>query len=269
MHRSIAPAGPAAVGPRSAELPPGEAPGPLEATHVPFIALTEGEGHLDFSGVEPDDDGWITYATPGPYDRYPDMDILLARTDHTVPSGRPDGNVLSPYRQAHCMLNRLCQGCGEPAERSDDGVLFVLPATRGDGSPAARSGPTDMPPSCARCALHRCPVLTNLGRMLLWVAQAEVIGVYAEVFLPARRGVRGGLSDRFVPIDDERTASAAVATRYVCDLRRVSEADPGHIAELARRRPSPVRPRGASAASAQAAPQGARSERAAVAGRTA
>ncbi|MFF2227005.1 hypothetical protein ACFVV7_27230 [Streptomyces globisporus] len=237
---------------------------------MPFIAVTEGEGRLDFTGLEPGADGWITYANPGPYDRYPETEFLLARTEHTAPSGRPDGNVLSPYRQAHCMLNRLCQGCGEPAERSDSGVLFVLPATRADGRPAARSGPSDMPPSCARCALHYCPVLTDLGRMPLWVARAEVIGVYAEVFSPSRRGLRGRLSDRFVPFDDdEGTASAAVATRYVCDLRRVSDADPGHIAELARRRPAPVRPRGASAARTHAAPQGARSEPAAVPGRTA
>ncbi|MFI1226215.1 MULTISPECIES: hypothetical protein [unclassified Streptomyces] len=242
MHRSIAPVGPAAAGTRSALSPPCEEPGPLEATHVPFIALTAGEGHLDFSTLEPGDDGWITYATPGPYDRYPDMDVLLARTDCAAPSGQPDGNVLCPYRQAHCMLNRLCQGCGEPAEHSDRGVLYVLPATRRDGSPAVFRGLSDMPPSCARCALRRCPVLTDRGRKLLWVAQAEVIGVYAELFSP---GHRGSLPDRLVRFDEERKLSGAVATRFVCDLRRVAEAIPSHIAELARRRPATAAPRGA------------------------
>ncbi|MFF4859964.1 hypothetical protein ACFY2N_34360 [Streptomyces rubiginosohelvolus] len=240
MYRSAAPAGPAAPAP-----PHGEGRGPLDTSHIPFIALTEGEGRLDFTGLKPGADGWITYANPGPYDRYPETEVLLARTAGAVPGGRPDGNVLSPYRHAHCTLNRLCQGCGAPAARGDDGLLHVLPATRPDGSPAATSGITDMPPSCARCALHRCPVLAARGRKLLWAKEAEVIGVYAEVFAPPRleKGVPtlpsslSRLSDQLVPFDDVRTLStlsASVATRFVCDLRRVTEADPRHVTELAR-----------------------------------
>ncbi|MEU0100412.1 hypothetical protein [Streptomyces sp. NPDC006267] len=265
MYRSAAPAGPLTPGPPP-EVPPhggaGGAPGPLDASHTPFIAVTEGEGGLDIPRLVTGADGWIQYETPGRFDRYPETEVLLARTAGTVPSGRPDGNALSPYRQAHCMLNRLCQGCGEPAERSDGSVLYVLPATRRDGSPAAFRGLSDMPPSCARCALRRCPVLSDRGRKLLWVAQAEVIGVYAEVFIP---GGRGSLSDRLVPFDKERELSGAVATRYVCNLRRVSEADPAHVAELARRRSPTAAPH----ALAHAEPVCTRPEPAAVAGGTA
>ncbi|MFJ7412842.1 hypothetical protein ACIQWZ_18795 [Streptomyces sp. NPDC098077] len=214
---------------------------------MPFIAVTAGEGGLEIPKLVPGADGWIQHASPGPYDRYPDMEVLLARTVGTVPSGAPDGNVLSPYRQTHCVLNRLCQGCGEPAERGPQGALYVLPATRADGSEAAFSGVSDMPPSCARCAFRRCPVLSSRGRRLLWVRQAEVIGVYAEVFLPHRRGY---CPETLVLLDDERTLSASVATRTVCDLRQVSDADPRHIKELAglARRPVPEgRPHGAAA----------------------
>ncbi|MFE8910898.1 hypothetical protein [Streptomyces globisporus] len=206
-------------------------PVPLRTRHVPFIAVTAGEGGLDIPRLAKRTDGWVQYETPGPYDRYPDTDVLLARTRGAVPSGLPDGTVLCPYRHAHCMLNRRCQGCGEPAERGPQGVLWVLPATRADSGPGATSGFSDMPPSCARCALHGCPVLAARGRKLLWVAEAEVVGVYAEVFPPGG----GRVSDAFVRFNGERTLSAAVATRYVCDLQRVSEADPASIAELARR----------------------------------
>ncbi|MFD8727692.1 hypothetical protein [Streptomyces sp. NPDC059611] len=246
MNRFAAPADPLTRGPLSDAAAAGEARSPLDTSHTPFIATTEGEGGLHIPRLVPGADGWIRYATPGPFDRYPETEVLLARTAGTEPSGRPDGNVVLPYRQAHCMINRLCQGCGCPAERCEKGLLTVLTATRSDGSAAATSGMSDMPPSCARCALRYCPVLAARGRRLLWVRRAEVIGVYAEVFFPPSLAGRPGqtshvpgpvrvLSEQLVLFDDERTLSASVATRFVCDLKRVSDADPGHVAELARK----------------------------------
>ncbi|MFJ1662460.1 hypothetical protein [Streptomyces anthocyanicus] len=260
MYRSAAPAGPAAPGPQPAVPPHGEGPGsPLDTSHIPFIAVTADEGGLDIPRLDPGANGWIQYATPGRFDRYPGTEVLLARTVGAVPGGRPDGNVLSPYRQAHCVLNRLCQGCGAPAARDDAGLLFVFPATRPDGSPAATSGPSDMPPSCARCALRRCPVLSARGRTLMWGKVAELIGVYAEVALPPSHHHsrpesgfpvprRRWLSEQLVLFDDERTMSASIATRFVCDLRKMTGADPRHIAALARRQAPPA-PTGAAGCS--------------------
>lgn len=258
-------AGPANLVPPA--VPPAEprcrdVPAPLDTRHVPFIAVTAGEGGLDIPRLAKRADGWIQYETPGPYDRYPDTDVLLARTVGALPFGPPDGNVLCPYRQAHCMLNRRCQGWGEPAERGPQGVLWVLTATRADSGPGATSGFSDMPPSCTLCALHACPVLADRGRALLWVAQAEVVGVYAEVFPPGG----GRVSDALVRFDDERTLSAAVATRFVCDLQRVAEADPADIAERARGRRAAVAQCGLSTP-APAALAGARAESGAAAGR--
>ncbi|WP_331759674.1 hypothetical protein [Streptomyces anulatus] len=45
---------------------------------MPFIAVTAGEGGLEIPKLVTGADGWIQYASPGPYDRYPDMDVLLA-----------------------------------------------------------------------------------------------------------------------------------------------------------------------------------------------
>ncbi|WP_217231265.1 hypothetical protein [Streptomyces anulatus] len=218
-----------------------DAPGPLDAAHTPFIALTEGEVGLDTDELEPEPGGWIDYRNPGPYDRYPDTEFLLARTVSTVPSGRPVATVLCPYRQAHCILNRRCQGCGAPAARSEHGILYVLPARRRDGSPAAFSGLSDMPPSCARCAFHFCPVLADRGRNLQWVKQSELVAVYGTVFLPPGAGGLRMLPEQQVLIQDEQTLSATVVTRLVCDLQKVSKADPGHLLALARQpRPAPA-----------------------------
>jgi len=235
MHTSTSPTRPVNTG---ASVPGAQAgsgaPGPLDTAHIPFIALTEGERRLSVPGLGARSDGWVAYQDPSPYDRYPDFHVLLTRTGG-LPSGRPDGNQLSPYRQAHCMVNLLCQGCGAPAARSPEGwPLWVLPLTRADGGPAARTGISDMPPSCARCALHRCPVLKKRGRQLLWVAQAELVGVYATVFPPGTNRV---MKEQLVSLNDERRLSAAVATRFVRDLQRVSPADLCTVEDLAQMAP--------------------------------
>ncbi|MER6504680.1 hypothetical protein ABT218_36565 [Streptomyces sp. NPDC001455] len=204
-------------------------PSPLSARHVPYIALTAGETSVRrdlVSGA----DGWITYRNPGPFDRYPQIDVLLARYEGT-PRGPVDGNRLSPYRQFHCMERLVCQGCGRrsAARSHGNGVLWVLPKALETGEPAPLAGPSDMPPSCARCAVHWCPVLAERGRLLCWVGEAEVTGVYADVY-PPPKGIM--VPERYVPLEDEQTLSAAVATRLVRDLRQVTLADESDVAEL-------------------------------------
>ncbi|MEU9763472.1 hypothetical protein AB0D98_27900 [Streptomyces sp. NPDC047987] len=205
-------------------------PSPLSARHVPYIALTAGETPVRrdlVSGV----DGWITYRNPGPFDRYPQIDVLLARYEGT-PGGRVDGSQLFPYRQFHCMERLVCQGCGRsPAARHPEyGALWVLTKVLETGEPAPLAGPSDMPPSCARCALRWCPVLAHRGRLLCWVGEADVTGVYADLYPPPKGTM---VPERYVPLDDEQTLSAAVATRLVRDLRRVTLAEESDVAELA------------------------------------
>lgn len=213
-------------------------PGPLDTTHMPYIALTAGEQRLHVPKLVIGADGWIEYRHPTPFDRYPDYEVLLTRTLGTVPSGRPDGNTLSPFRQAHCMINLLCQGCGAPAAISPEGWrLWVLRATSRTGGPAATTGHTDMPPSCARCALHWCPVLGKAGRKLLWVAEAELVGILGTLFPPVTGQV---MPEKLVLLDNELELSAAVTTRFVRNLQRVREADPAVVAELARHQPLPA-----------------------------
>ncbi|MFE6977152.1 hypothetical protein [Streptomyces sp. NPDC057682] len=182
------------------------------------------------SGLVVGADGWIAYRTKTPFDRLPEVPVLLARTTGGTPEGSTNGTALSPFRQSHCMINRLCQGCGEPAARGGSGLLHVLVATREDGQPAGWAGYTDMPPSCAACALSYCPVLAERGRQIVWAGEADVCGVYGYTLPPS--GPRY-LPDRLVLLDDERTLSATVATRFACDLQGVRKAELDEVRALA------------------------------------
>ncbi|MFI1189765.1 hypothetical protein [Streptomyces californicus] len=231
-----------------------ECPLAVPAGHMPFIALTAGEGGLWVPPLKKTDDGWVRYTNPSPYDRYPGFDVLLTRTIGS-PAGRPIGAQVSPYRQVLCMVELLCQGCGRPAARNPESPaaagyghpLFVLPRRRADGSPSPVEGRTDMPPSCAACALRWCPLLQKQGRQLVWAARAELVGVYGTLCVPGAGGVR---TERFVPFDEDdadvagntgddgpgaAALSTVVAERFVRDLRKVTPADPDVIKYLAAR----------------------------------
>lgn len=219
--------------------PPGD-PLAVPARHMPFMALTTNERGLYVPPLTTTKDGWVRYIDPSPYDRYPGFDVLLMRTVGS-PCGRPVGAQVSPYRQALCMVELACQGCGRPAARNPDGPstgyghpLFVLPRHRLDGSLNPAAGLTDMPPSCAACAVSWCPVLQKRGRQLVWAARAELVGVFGSLYV---RGAGGILEEQYVELAgdevEERKLSAVVAERFARDLQDVTPADPDVIRRLA------------------------------------
>lgn len=259
MFTSLTPS--AAHGPVPA-APPGD-PLAVSARHMPFMALTTGERGLHVPPLTTSEDGWITYRDPSPYDRYPGFDVLLMRTVGS-PSGRPVGSQVSPFRQALCMIELACQGCRRPAARNpaepDEGYghpLFVLPRRRADGSPNPVEGLTDMPPSCAACALAWCPVLQERGQQLVWAGQAELVGVYGSLYVP---GASGMLEEQYVELAEDAgdgeqepgpsVLSAVVAERFVRNLQNVTPADPAVVRQLAAQQdraatclsPAPVTP---------------------------
>lgn len=213
----------------------------VPATHMPFMALTTGERGLYVPPLTiTKDDGWVRYIDPSPYDRYPGFDVLLMRTLGS-PSGRPVGAQVCPYRQALCMVELLCQGCRRPAARNPDGPstgfghpLFVLPRHHSDGSLNPAAGITDMPPSCAACAVSWCPVLQERGRQLVWAARAELVGVFGRLYVPGTGGMR---EERYVELAgtevEERKLSTVVANSFARDLQDVTPADPDVVRRLA------------------------------------
>ncbi|MFJ8762101.1 hypothetical protein [Streptomyces cyaneofuscatus] len=220
------------------------------------MALTTGERGLHVPPLTTAEDGWLSYRDPSPYDRYPGFDVLLMRTLGS-PFGRPVGARVSPFRQALCMVELACQGCRRPAARNAFGhPLFVLPQRRADNTtryPA--TGLTDMPPSCAACALSWCPVLKDRGRQLVWAERADLVGVYGSLFVPGT----SMLEEQYVQLSDDEDdpdedqkpdhgdgdasprpnfLSAVVAERFVRDLQDLTPADPAYVRELAARQGS-------------------------------
>ncbi|MFF3735338.1 hypothetical protein ACFYXM_35000 [Streptomyces sp. NPDC002476] len=213
------------------ELAHGAAVDPLLAEHIPLIAMTAGE-MLPEPDVVRGGDGWLAYRVPGPYDRYPGVDVLVARTSG-APGGRVDGSRLSPWRQIHCMANLLCQGCGAPAARLHGaGVLWVRSEFQKSGQRTSATGLTDMPPSCARCALRWCPVLAKQGRQLVFAGEAEEVGVFATVYPPPRGTA---VPEQLVRWEDEPRITASLATRLVRDLQKVTRTNREAVARLVER----------------------------------
>src|SRR3989442_68826 len=97
---------------------------------VPYVATWSEERDLPFEVVNRDGRG-IAYADEISADR--DIHgVLWHRTYSRPRRGRPEfGNVHS-LRQRRAMRRLLCQVCGGPADRTQDGVLWLLPDHRED-----------------------------------------------------------------------------------------------------------------------------------------
>ncbi|MFJ4609588.1 hypothetical protein [Streptomyces griseus] len=124
MDRFVAPANPVPPAASPAETRRRKVTVPLDTHHVPFIAVSAGGGGLDIPRLTAGADGWIQYVTPGPCDRYPDTDVLLARTVCAVSSGPPDGTVLwvaeADPTHIRQLASRACRGDGASARTSGD-----------------------------------------------------------------------------------------------------------------------------------------------------
>ncbi|CAM3987869.1 HNH endonuclease [Kibdelosporangium persicum] len=115
------------------------------------------------------------------------------------------------------MLRLLCQVCGDQAERSEHGVLWLLKDHREDW----KNWPEDMavtePPVCRRCvgvASRLCPALRR-GAALLWAQEFPVVGVHGPIY--RSNGVVT------VPFNGERRLVAYddPAVRWVCAISQV------------------------------------------------
>jgi hypothetical protein len=89
-------------------------------------------------------------------------------------------------RQRRAMRRLLCQVCGEPADQSEDGVLWLLPDYRGDwpGWPN-RMGQVE-PPICRPCvdlSLRLCPKLRR-GAAVVRAREYPIAGVRGVRYEP-------------------------------------------------------------------------------------
>jgi hypothetical protein len=127
---------------------------------VPYIGSWTGE-ELPPATVVRRAIGGIAYADETLIDR-DKWDVLWMRTATRIGAGRPLFSKLHPYRQRRAMLRLLCQVCAQPADRNEQGHLWLLPEQPSYGPGWPEEVPVTHPPLCLPCArlsVRMCPAL--------------------------------------------------------------------------------------------------------------
>jgi hypothetical protein len=149
---------------------------------VPYIATWSEETKPDVKVIERTQFS-IAFADETLADR--DRDGLLwTRTTVCPGQGRPQFAVIHSVRQRRAMRRLLCQVCAQPADYTDEGLLWLLP----DYYQEAAGWPEDFdlaePPICRSCvpiAIRLCPALRK-GHLAVRSRSAPVSGVKGLVY---------------------------------------------------------------------------------------
>ncbi|WP_433890892.1 hypothetical protein [Streptomyces sp. CA-111067] len=153
---------------------------------VPFIARWSGEQDPPVAVVARGGQ-WtgIAYADRRAFDRDDPSSVLWTRTTSRLGKGVPQYGKVHSLRQRLCMQRLLCQICGGPADRTDQGTLWLIDARARSLLPVAEI--TTHPPVCLPCA-HRsvraCPHLRPEW-VALRVRTAVPYGVNGILYQPA------------------------------------------------------------------------------------
>ncbi|WP_226961832.1 MULTISPECIES: hypothetical protein [Streptomyces] len=129
---------------------------------VPYITQWSGEQNAAMPVVTRR--GRLAYADERSYDR--DIGgVLWRRVPSTPGKGKPDFGAVHPLRQRLAMAGLLCQVCGGPADRNEDGVLWLMGEASGNPGDWPQGLETAHPPVCLPCAtlsVRACPHLRQL-----------------------------------------------------------------------------------------------------------
>lgn len=133
--------------------------------------------------------------------------------------GRPEFGKVHPLRQRRAMRQLLCQVCAGPADRTEDGVLWLLRDYRNDWPDWPDGMGCTEPPVCVPCvavSLRLCPALRR-GAAAVRVRQFAVAGVRGALY---RRSVFGpvAVGDVNVAYDDP-DIRWVVASALIRELR--------------------------------------------------
>jgi hypothetical protein len=167
---------------------------------VPYIGAWTGEANCPTQVVRRPHNG-IGYTDETMLDR-DQWGVLWTRIGSRVGVGNPLFKKLHPVRQRRAMRRLLCQVCARPADHTEEGSLWLVPA---DDRHSGLEGMTTIQPplcvGCARISVRMCPAL-RVGATAVR-AQSRVLGVNGVVFEPAGP-YRLSVTDRgeVIPYDD-------------------------------------------------------------------
>ena len=152
---------------------------------VPYIVTWSEEEELPITLVERPGIG-LGFADETAADRDRDG-ILWNRISMRPGNGRPRYAVIHFMRQRRAMRRLLCQICAKPADRNEQGTLWLLPDVRDEWQDWPENLDLAEPPiclPCARLAANLCPHLRK-GYVAVRVGCATVSGVKGFIY---RRG---------------------------------------------------------------------------------
>jgi hypothetical protein len=192
---------------------------------VPYIGRWSGEESVDTPVIRRTDGG-VGYPDETVLDR-DRRGVLWARAVHRIGAGRPLFGKVHPWRQRRAMSDLLCQVCAQPADRTDEGTLWLVPGVQAadwNGWPAGMA--TVHPPlclACARISVRMCPGMRP--HYVALRARSRVCGVTGVVFRPA--GLTGLVRDDYPQVltFDDPALSWTVATQLARTLVGVTTVD--------------------------------------------
>ncbi|MDH6133063.1 hypothetical protein P3T37_002457 [Kitasatospora sp. MAA4] len=144
----------------------------------------------------------LAYEDEIPHDR--DVDgVLWARMSLNHGGGRPEFGRVHPTRQRRAMRRLLCQVCGGPADRTEDGVLWLLKDDRSDWVGWPEGMAATHPPVCRSCAKGATQSCAHLraGFVAVRVKDSGSCGVYGTLYRPGPLRPRP-VADVIVTSDD-------------------------------------------------------------------
>jgi hypothetical protein len=152
---------------------------------APYVTAKDAEQDLRCSLVVRPDGRGIGYTNELPGDR-DDQGVLWRKVVERPGKGKPEFGRVHPARQRRAMSELLCQVCAGPADRTPNGVLWLMRDHRDDWPRWPEGMASVEPPVCAPCveiSLRRCPALQR-GAVAIRVRKFAIAGVWGTLYRP-------------------------------------------------------------------------------------
>ena len=186
---------------------------------APYVTAWSAEQDLKCSLVARPDGLGYAGELPGDRDEH---GVLWAAVAERNGEGRPEFARVHPAPQRRVMSELLCQVCAGPADRTSDGVLWLLRDHRHDWARWPEGMASVEPPVCVGCAAlsaKRCPALQR-GVVAVRVREFAVAGVWGTLYRP---GLFGPVAVKAVRIAySDPLARWVVAAALIRELRGCS-----------------------------------------------